>query len=1005
MPLPTTSTTSDKFTENLIENEVGGGHEGGLRGAVVRRPDPGIITVDLPDLHTIPEETPRAIGGKRGKAGLDLNSFATGGKPKGEKKLLSASSKGSKTSSGKVTGVKAEAGGGAEDVDFTVIRVQSSVSQEVSDGANEDDGDPEGKEEKEGIATSLAAARPTVTIDGFQVDKIIEIPLGNIDGVSALTSQGTTKVATRKTTTRTPAEDAATTTAVTSTTTAEATTTKKPPLTRQDLRDLTKNSIHPKTSTAATTPRRLRPSLFHPASRRPNRLDVLAKTTPVSVSKKNFAILLGRTSPPPSSRRPTGLDGLSRTTSSSVSRKPGDGGRNTPTPKPDRALEEEIHKFFDTSTPKPRRFTVVPRLTTAVTNNDQEEDESDEVAETFSPSTGGITFRPKLVSTKPPVRGFSPPRPTIGNLFGGRGRGKSGREQGSSRSRPFSFRPRTTAATTAATTPVQESKKSSPGINLGVPTISPRLPPLRTTPGPVTDATGLATTGSPEAAGISANPRHTTTIIELSSGADDTTSELATEAPAGPSPSTRRPLFARRPGLLPRRPGLARSTTVSSILSTPKVRSRFPVKNSIRNKIFARRRSTTVRPVETDTVLPQLSDGEELEDNEIDEVSETERSSDGDRKLGGFGTKANQVDPDEKPTRGPFGPRRNKFKFKNKFRPIRPPFLPRRTTTQRSNVTTTTTEPVPQTTSGRDPLGVRGPSSVRSFVPTRTTEDPAPQTTKKSRSRPAFSRFTTPLPGVTPTTPFPAATSPRMSDDERFEIFTGFMKQTDLTTTVSSIKDVAAPEEKEETTVGNFPASRFVETPRSSVGSSPRNRVNLIGDEGFGGKKFTKVGRVSGRPFKPTDPTVTIRFDDIEGDYEEDYPLTISSPRPRVTAATTPRRRVEPTTPSSISVSLANSVNDDYNPCDIRGTCGPNAKCQPVGNEPTCSCPNGFSGIPRNGRPDPQHGCVRTPQSCSATNGTTCSSDHVCVRDVCLQVLNYYSLLIFFILTTTGLSQ
>ena len=147
MPLPTTSsTTSDKsslsslrgqeVTENLIENEVGGGHEGGLRGAV-RRPDPGIITVELPDLHTIPEETPRAIGGSRGKSGLNLNSFATG-KPKGAKKKPSASSK--KTSSGKVTGVKAEAGGGAEDVDFTVIRVQSSVSQEVSDGANEDDG-------------------------------------------------------------------------------------------------------------------------------------------------------------------------------------------------------------------------------------------------------------------------------------------------------------------------------------------------------------------------------------------------------------------------------------------------------------------------------------------------------------------------------------------------------------------------------------------------------------------------------------------------------------------------------------------------------------------------------------------------------------------------------------------------------------------------------------------------------------------------------------------------
>ena len=234
-----------------------------------------------------------------------------------------------------------------------------------------------------------------------------------------------------------------------------------------------------------------------------------------------------------------------------------------------------------------------------------------------------------------------------------------------------------------------------------------------------------------------------------------------------------------------------------------------------------------------------------------------------------------------------------------------------------------------------------------------------------------------------------------MSDDERFEIFTGFMKQTEIMTTVSgeeittvSSKDVAAPQE-EETTVESFPASsRIVETPRSSVASSSaRNRVNLIEEEGFDGRtKSRDGGKVSGRPLnKPTDPTVTIRFDDIEGDYE-DYPETVSSPRPRVTAATTPRRRVEPSTTSSSVPAASLDANDDYNPCDIRGTCGPNAKCEPVGSEPTCSCPNGFSGIPRNGRPDPQHGCVRTPQSCSATNGTSCSSDHVCVRDVCLQV-------------------
>ena len=50
------------------------------------------------------------------------------------------------------------------------------------------------------------------------------------------------------------------------------------------------------------------------------------------------------------------------------------------------------------------------------------------------------------------------------------------------------------------------------------------------------------------------------------------------------------------------------------------------------------------------------------------------------------------------------------------------------------------------------------------------------------------------------------------------------------------------------------------------------------------------------------------------------------------------------------------------------------------------------SGIPRNGAPDPQHGCVRTPISCgnssvlSVSGGVEqCSDQYSCVRDVCLQ--------------------
>ena len=53
-----------------------------------------------------------------------------------------------------------------------------------------------------------------------------------------------------------------------------------------------------------------------------------------------------------------------------------------------------------------------------------------------------------------------------------------------------------------------------------------------------------------------------------------------------------------------------------------------------------------------------------------------------------------------------------------------------------------------------------------------------------------------------------------------------------------------------------------------------------------------------------------------------------------------------------------------YDPCAVQEACGPNAICTPVNGDPICSCPPGFSGIPRNGNPDPAHGCVRTPLRC-----------------------------------------
>ena len=74
-----------------------------------------------------------------------------------------------------------------------------------------------------------------------------------------------------------------------------------------------------------------------------------------------------------------------------------------------------------------------------------------------------------------------------------------------------------------------------------------------------------------------------------------------------------------------------------------------------------------------------------------------------------------------------------------------------------------------------------------------------------------------------------------------------------------------------------------------------------------------------------------------------------------------------------------------YDPCAIPDSCGPNAICSVAGSDPVCSCPTGFSGIPRDGIPDPSHGCVRTPQKCGPSSPrNTCPADQSCVRELCL---------------------
>ena len=100
-------------------------------------------------------------------------------------------------------------------------------------------------------------------------------------------------------------------------------------------------------------------------------------------------------------------------------------------------------------------------------------------------------------------------------------------------------------------------------------------------------------------------------------------------------------------------------------------------------------------------------------------------------------------------------------------------------------------------------------------------------------------------------------------------------------------------------------------------------------------------------PRPPLNPTTT-------------FWIVNSSPTPvSTTAATT-------TTTARFSINEIDDISSPgasgYDPCTELNACGPNAICIARGQDPVCSCPLGFSGIPRNGVPDPSHGCVRTPQ-------------------------------------------
>jgi hypothetical protein len=113
----------------------------------------------------------------------------------------------------------------------------------------------------------------------------------------------------------------------------------------------------------------------------------------------------------------------------------------------------------------------------------------------------------------------------------------------------------------------------------------------------------------------------------------------------------------------------------------------------------------------------------------------------------------------------------------------------------------------------------------------------------------------------------------------------------------------------------------------------------------------------------------------------------IKGSRRSTTVSTTTTTETTTLASAFIPTPLPIGASDLYDPCEISTSCGPNAKFTARGSEPICSCPAGFSGIPRDGAPDPAHGCVRTPERCSAVareSVNECPAGQSCVRDFCL---------------------
>merc|ERR1711894_285003 len=77
--------------------------------------------------------------------------------------------------------------------------------------------------------------------------------------------------------------------------------------------------------------------------------------------------------------------------------------------------------------------------------------------------------------------------------------------------------------------------------------------------------------------------------------------------------------------------------------------------------------------------------------------------------------------------------------------------------------------------------------------------------------------------------------------------------------------------------------------------------------------------------FHPTDPTLEINLDDFDADFYDNGPVFVSSVSPAAFLPTVARASV---TPASVT------STPGYNPCEVTGSCGPNAQCSSVNSQP-----------------------------------------------------------------------